>query len=319
MSGNLKISFGMIVFNGDTFLREVLESIYDFAFEIIIVEGPDQNALPMAGPDGASRDRTMEIIENFPDPLKKIRVIRGIWENKDQQSNRFIIEATGDYIWQVDDDEVYKPEDLQKIEELLLADPKITAVSFYWQNFFKTFDRVMVADAPYEVWRLFRLKPGYVFKTHRPPTVIDPVTGMEMNSVRPLRGAELANMGIYIYHYSYMTDRQVFDKIKYHSNYRLREAQAGIPAIALIDRSSRLQRIWKRLWQTRILLPLRKRMDKGFNYSYVHQVWRQWDVDPIGVEESMGISPSPGPYRRTQSFTGSHPKSMSERVSNAKL
>lgn len=90
----LKISSGMIIFNGDTFLREVLESIYDFAYEIIIVEGPDQNALPMAGPDGASCDRTMEIIENFPDPLKKIRVIRGIWKNKDQQSNWFIVEAT---------------------------------------------------------------------------------------------------------------------------------------------------------------------------------------------------------------------------------
>lgn len=31
----------MIVFNGESFLHELLESIYDFAYEIVVVEGPD--------------------------------------------------------------------------------------------------------------------------------------------------------------------------------------------------------------------------------------------------------------------------------------
>ena len=112
---SLRFSFGMIVFNGEAFLREVLESIYDFAFEVIVVEGPDVNALPMAGPDGGSSDGTMDILRTFPDPEKKIKVIRGVWQSKDHQCNRFIEEACGDYIWQVDDDEIYKREDLLKI------------------------------------------------------------------------------------------------------------------------------------------------------------------------------------------------------------
>ena len=115
---------------------------------------------------------------------------------------------------EIDDDEIYKHEDLEKIEKLLLDDPDRTAVSFYWHNFFKSFNRVMVADPPYEVWRLFRLGPGYVFKTHRPPTVVDPRTGTVMNELNPLRADRLADEGIYIYHYSYMFDRQVQEKMK---------------------------------------------------------------------------------------------------------
>ena len=146
--GTLRFSFGMIVFNGETFLHELLESIYDFAYEIVAVEGPDRNALPMAGPDGGSTDRTVEILRSFPDPERKLKLIRGTWRDKDEQSNRYMQEVSGDYLWQVDDDEIYKPEDLVRVAEMLRDDPKVTAVSFYWQNFFKGFDRVMVADPP---------------------------------------------------------------------------------------------------------------------------------------------------------------------------
>src|SRR5512134_1673059 len=111
-NGTARFSFGMIVFNGETFLHELLDSIYDFAYEIFGVEGPDQNSLPMAGPDGGSTDRTVEILRSYPDPERKLRVIRGTWRDKDEQSNRYMDEVSGDYIWQVDDDEIYKPEDL---------------------------------------------------------------------------------------------------------------------------------------------------------------------------------------------------------------
>jgi glycosyltransferase involved in cell wall biosynthesis len=132
----LKFSFGMIVFNGETFLEEVLQSVYDFAYEIIIIEGADRNARHMARPDGGSTDGTLDILYGFSDPDRKIKIIRGAWDNKDQQSNRYIEEASGDYIWQIDDDEVYKPEDLREVERRLLNDPDITAASFIWQNFF---------------------------------------------------------------------------------------------------------------------------------------------------------------------------------------
>src|SRR5262249_58359892 len=188
----------MIVFNGEPFLHELLESIYDFAYEIVVVEGPDQNALPMAGPDGGSTDRTLEILHSFPDPERKLRVIRGTWRDKDEQSNRYMQEVSGDYIWQVDDDEIYKPQDLISVAEILREDPTITAVSFYWQNFFKGFDRVMVAEPPYEVWRLFRLRPGYRVVTHLPPTAVDPATRAIMDATKQLNASTLSEAAGYI-------------------------------------------------------------------------------------------------------------------------
>jgi glycosyltransferase involved in cell wall biosynthesis len=315
---SLRFSFGMIVFNGAEFLKEVLASIYDFAYEIIVVEGPDRNALPMAGPDGGSTDDTLTILKNFPDPQKKLRVIRGVWESKDQQCNRFIEEASGDYVWQVDDDEVYKQEDLRRIERLLLEDPEITAVAFQWQNFFKGFDRVMVADPPYEVWRLFRFRPGYRFATHRPPTVVDPSTGAVMNQVKPVSGRVLADSGIYIYHYSYVFDRQVKNKIQYHTKLRLDEQGIGIPALPRwLGRQRWVADQWKRLWGASWLRQLRRRHDAGFHYDYIERIWMPWDQDPLAIELQYGVSPSPGPYRRTQPFKGVHPEVIAQRLKEA--
>ena len=314
-SGVIRFSFGMIVFNGASFLHEVLESIYDFAYEIIVVEGPDSNALPMAAPDGCSADGTMEILKCFPDPKKKIKIIHGVWKSKDHQSNRFIEEATGDYIWQVDDDEVYKKEDLLRVEQILLDDPEITAVAFQWQNFYKGFDRVMVADPPYEVWRLFRLRPGYRFSTHRPPTVVDPSSGTVMNHLKPLHGHELAAVGVFIYHYSYVFDDQVRDKIRYHTNLRLDEQAAGMPHLpGVLSRLPWISRGWRSIWAMPALRFVRRHLDQGFHYDYVEKIWRQWDLDPEGVESRFGISPSPCPYRRTTAFKGIHPEVIRRRL-----
>jgi glycosyltransferase involved in cell wall biosynthesis len=317
MSGShLRFSFGMIVFNGETFLNEVLKSVYDFAYEIIIVEGPDRNALPMAGPDGGSNDRTIEILRTFPDPERKLKVIRGQWKDKDEQSNRYLTEARGDYIWEIDDDEVYKPEDLEKIEKMLINDPETTAVSFYWQNFFKSFKRVMVAEPPYEVWRLFRLRPGYIFKSHRPPTVIDPVTGASMNEIKPIKAERLAAEDIYIYHYSYIFDNQVRDKIRYHENYWLREAGVGIPSLPRFLNWA--QNGWQKFWMTSAMSFIRKKKDRSFHYDYFEKIWKAWDKDPEGIECRYGISPSPGPYRRTSPFLGHHPLVIQKRFEEAR-
>jgi glycosyltransferase involved in cell wall biosynthesis len=305
----------MIVFNGEEFLQEVLESIYEFAYEIIIVEGPDRNARSMAGPDGRSADGTLAILRNFPDPLKKLKIIHGSWASKDEQCNRFIEEASGDYIWQVDDDEVYKKEDLRKVEKLLLEDQEITAVAFQWRNFFKGFDRVMVADEPYEVWRLFRLRPGYRFQTHRPPTVVDPETGANMNRIKPLSGRMLADMGICIYHYSYVLDRQVKSKIQYHTNLRLDEQGIGIPPLpAWLSRQTWIAEQWKAFWSVPWLRELRRRKDPGFHYDYYDRIWLAWDRDASAIESRYGVSPSPGPYRRTEPFQGTHPEVIARRL-----
>ncbi len=59
---------------------------------------------------------------------------------KDEMSNAYATQATGDYLWQVDIDEFYKAEDMARILSTLRDDPTISAVSFkqiqFWGGFF---------------------------------------------------------------------------------------------------------------------------------------------------------------------------------------
>ncbi len=136
-----------------------------------------------------------------------------------------------------------------------------------------------------------------------------------MNGIRPLRGSVLAEAGIYIYHYSYVYDRPVRDKIRYHTNYRLGQLGVGIPPLpGLLAGSGWIDRAWKAAWNHPLGRALRRRRDRGFHYDYVEKIWGAWDRDPQGIEERYGVSPGPGPYWRTAPFTGTHPEVILRRL-----
>ena len=173
-----KFSFVTIVLNGMPFIEHALQAVYDFAHEIIIVEGAVTNCLFAANPDGSSIDGTVECIRRFPDPQKKIRLIQGSWPEKCEMHNAALAQVTGDYIWLMDSDEIYRREDLAKVSEMIRREPAITQINFIPDNFWKGFDHLMVApfffhpDAHYR--RIFKFKSGSVFTTHRPPTLVWP-------------------------------------------------------------------------------------------------------------------------------------------------
>ena len=84
----LNVAFGMIVFNGDYVLKECLESVYPYAKQILIAEGPvrywqDQGYK-------SSTDRTNEVLENFPDPDNKIKIVHGQFEEKDDECRAYM-------------------------------------------------------------------------------------------------------------------------------------------------------------------------------------------------------------------------------------
>ena len=56
-----KITFGIIVLNGEPFTRYCLRALYPFAHEILVVEG----AAPVATPDGRSTGGTLETLYRF--------------------------------------------------------------------------------------------------------------------------------------------------------------------------------------------------------------------------------------------------------------
>src|SRR4030095_3477444 len=89
-----KITFGIIVLNGEPFTRYCLRALYPFAHEIIVVEGANPSAAAYATPDGHSVDGTLEVLRHFKadeDPEDKLRLIvrDGFWSEKDEQSRAY--------------------------------------------------------------------------------------------------------------------------------------------------------------------------------------------------------------------------------------
>jgi len=219
-----RISFGIIVLNGEPFTRYCLRQIYPHAHEIIVVEGGSSKAVEVA-PNGHSTDGTLEILEKFKrfeDPEDKVRIVTkaGFWEEKDEQSRAYADQATGDYLWQVDIDEFYRHRDIELVREML-ADKSYDAVSFKQHTFWGSLGIVvdsfrLRADGWDEYHRLFRWGNGYRYVKHRPPTVVDN-QNVDLRKKKWMRGRTLEKRDIVLFHYSLLFPRQVAEKCAYYA------------------------------------------------------------------------------------------------------
>ncbi|MCK4268364.1 MAG: glycosyltransferase family 2 protein, partial [Actinomycetia bacterium] len=122
-----KVTFGIIVLNGEPFTTYCLRALYPFAHEIIVVEGACESAAEIATSNGHSRDRTLEALYSFKDkqdPQRKVKIISkdGFWSGKDELSQAYAHQATGDYLWQVDIDEFYQPKDMNHVLQMIQSD-----------------------------------------------------------------------------------------------------------------------------------------------------------------------------------------------------
>ena len=80
-----KFSILVPVYNNDEFLRPCLESITDFAHELVILEGGWNPALSMR-----STDNTLSIVEEFRQRYDKIRVVYyNAIEGEDHRTNTY--------------------------------------------------------------------------------------------------------------------------------------------------------------------------------------------------------------------------------------
>jgi glycosyltransferase involved in cell wall biosynthesis len=228
-----KISFGIIVFNGQPLTKYCLRSIYPFAHEIIVAEGACVKAKEIATRDGHSTDGTLQALQEFKeqeDPECKVKIVtkNGFWSEKDEQSQAYAKIASGDYLWQVDIDEFYKPEDILYVMRMLRNNPEITAVSFkilsFWGSFDYRVDGYSLRQGAAIFYRLFKFGNGYTYVTHRPPTVHDP-KGRSMTQLYLVDGYEMARRNIYLYHYSLVFPKQVLDKCEYYKHHEWRQCK----------------------------------------------------------------------------------------------
>ena len=213
----LKIAFGMIVFEGDYVLHEALESVYPYAEQILIAEGPVQFWQDRG--KVTSTDKTNQIIDNFPDPEGKISIVHGQFAEKDEQCRAYMpfLNDDIDYIWNLDSDEVFKGEDIEKIIEILEKE-KYTSVgvrscSFYGgcNHYISGFEQMKD-----NFLRIFKVYPGANWLTHRPPTIVAP-EGVETLPEKHLDSETLwRDHGVQMYHYSYVFPTQVKNKLEYY-------------------------------------------------------------------------------------------------------
>jgi len=221
-----KITFGMIVLNGEPFTRYCIRALYPHAYQILVVEGAVEKARSIATPDGHSLDSTREILASVKaneDPENKITIIScdGFWADKTVMSHAYTERATGDYLWQVDSDEFYLDEDIEKVRNWLADDPTIDGASFRWLVFWG--NEKYIADS----WRLrakrdgfnrlFRWRKGFDYDHYGPdpkgPTVTTP-EGFRLTDGNWLSAFELVEKGIYLYHFSLVFPSQVLNKSK---------------------------------------------------------------------------------------------------------
>ena len=130
--------------------------------------------------------------------------------------------ATGNYLWQVDIDEFYKPEDITAVLGMLREDPDITAISFKTNTVLGGgFDTV--TDGWYlrlgaeQVHRIFRWGSGYRYTSHRPPTVVT-ADGVDTRRMKWLDARHMERLGIFLYHYSLVFPKHVKEKCEYYGN-----------------------------------------------------------------------------------------------------
>ena len=183
---SVKISFGIIVLNGEPFTRYNLRSIYPWAHQIIVVEGACTSAKFVSDSKGHSRDSTLDVLRRFQadeDHEKKLIIITaedeghpdGFWPGeKDEMSKAYAKRATGNFLWQVDVDEFYHENDMVEIIRYLehSSDTLSFPAFHFWGGIeFIEDGEFMRVHKGREVNRIFRWGEGYSYATHRPTDI----------------------------------------------------------------------------------------------------------------------------------------------------
>lgn len=132
-------------------------------------------------------------------------------------------------LWQMDGDELWTAEQIVRCWRMFKEQPEKNS-AFFWCRYFVGPDKVIITrdcfgnHPAYEWHRVWKIKPGMLFKTHEPPVI----EGLKLN---PFTHAETEAQGLVFDHFSYATRAQVAFKEKYYSgpNNPHAPSYAGLP------------------------------------------------------------------------------------------
>jgi len=194
------------VFNSDDFLKESLESIYDYVDLIDIVEGAIEHRMCEGK---GSTDDTIKIIKDFPDPKKKIRLIQGQFKDKQEIQHKLLEICRSKWMLFIDADEIV--EGMDKVREFALkhkTGDMIYARPKQFFNFWHDFEHVIYSENPMSPWAEYGLP--HPFLIHRD------IPGLNFGSFHTIPTDGFANL-IHSDSAPYQKRRAVLDDVKvYH-------------------------------------------------------------------------------------------------------
>ena len=215
------VSYVMNVLNGEPFIKYQLDSIYSHAYEIIIIEGAYIKFSHAASSEGRSIDNTIEIINNYPDPDRKIKFIQklGFYNDRLDMCNEFFKHVTGNVIWQIDVDEFYLDKTHTYVKNIFSSDSDLDRICFNFYDFFGSLDYYIRG---YEnigldnIRRVHRYNPGDKWSDQRPPTL---AIKHKVKIIRKeISGNQMQGKGYMMFHPTLLFDKQIKDKYQYYSS-----------------------------------------------------------------------------------------------------
>ena len=170
-------------------------------------------------PPRLSQDGTTQYLNSLKFD-KRVKVFqREHWHGKHEMVNtplKYLKEAG--LLWQIDADEVWTPQQVEKVRRMFLQARDRTEANFYCRYFVGP-DIITVGhgcygnNTDYEWKRVWRFQPGMTFTSHEPPRL-----GSGTNPV-PFTHAETYAAGLVFDHFAYATEQAVaFKELYYGKN-----------------------------------------------------------------------------------------------------
>lgn len=218
----MKIAVCLIVFNGNPYLEKWIQHYLncpDIDY-LCISEGATQNMVDVLDlKNASSTDDTLDVLLKYRSEAK-IRITTAgetPYTEKVDQQNAYMdmVPHDTDYIWIADSDEFYHYSDIKVIKDRLINE-QFTYVQFKMYHFFKNAWTIGIGgngwgyDEPID--RIFAYYPGALFTSHRPITLLSR-SGASLKTLKPLM---CDDNNVMCYHYSYITRKNVLEKMKYY-------------------------------------------------------------------------------------------------------
>lgn len=201
-------------YNSEEYLWYLLKSIYDFSDRLVTIDGAFNHKMPSP----ISTDQTDVIVRSFPDPKKKIVYRRESANSQIEQRSKVFKYTKGfDWLFLIDDDEIYKSKDLKRLRELLVK-ARRNAYRIGGYTFFNSFNWYRYVADP-RIWRILprmqfigsnniRWEKGIYDRSKM--VVIPEIMKYHYSYVRSVARAGIRRAQTAVKHYPYTVDKKGF-------------------------------------------------------------------------------------------------------------